>query len=265
MTWLYAFFGELKFESDGFVNSSSLFSDLLERNAQWALDGYDVISNTVFAELTPDAPMRIETFTFELFLSRNPVYYIISILLPCMLISLVATFAFCLPVESGERVSFGITVLLSFSLLLVMVNDVTPKGGAKIPLLSEYALLQQHIYLVRLIYSLLLHPVYGSERSGAGCNVLLAECAPPSVWRRRPSLGAPTNPAPSAAHPGQERRGRVGQLLGIRGTENRQSGFSCFLHHLLDRHHFLIRLPADVPEQGGRVSQQSPNSATHYT
>ena len=44
---------------------------------------------------------------------------------------------FLLPSESGEKVSLSITVLLGYSVVLLMVADVTPRSGLDIPYLSK--------------------------------------------------------------------------------------------------------------------------------
>ena len=50
--------------------------------------------------------------------------------------TLTSLLVFVLPVESGEKVSLSVTVLLSYFVLLLVVTDVTPKHGSAQPYLS---------------------------------------------------------------------------------------------------------------------------------
>ena len=46
---------------------------------------------------------------------------------------------FILPVQSGEKVSLSITILLSYTVLLVVVSDVTPRSGDGQPYLGTFS------------------------------------------------------------------------------------------------------------------------------
>ena len=52
--------------------------------------------------------------------------------------TLTSLLVFMLPVESGEKVSLSVTVLLSYFVLLLVVTDVTPKHSSALPYLSTF-------------------------------------------------------------------------------------------------------------------------------
>ena len=58
-------------------------------------------------------------------------FYMMNFVLPCLLIAVLTLLVFLLPPESGERMSFGVTVLLSFTILIMMlqVNKFTQHQG----------------------------------------------------------------------------------------------------------------------------------------
>ena len=68
---------------------------------------------------------------------RKPLYYVMNIMLPCLMLSLLDLLVFCLPPESGEKVSLGITVLLSFSVFLLVIADNVPQTSETAPLLGK--------------------------------------------------------------------------------------------------------------------------------
>ena len=57
--------------------------------------------------------------------------------LPCILITCVSTTVFLLPPESGEKISMGITVLLSLCVLLTQVAEKLPATSKTVPLIGE--------------------------------------------------------------------------------------------------------------------------------
>ena len=59
--------------------------------------------------------------TYRLELRRRTLFYMMNFILPCVLIAVLTLLVFLLPPESGERMSFGVTVLLSFTILLLML------------------------------------------------------------------------------------------------------------------------------------------------
>ena len=69
-------------------------------------------------------------------LQRKIRYSVVNLMLPIILLSLMDLLVFWLPPESGEKVSLGITVMLSFSVFLLVVADQTPRTSDTVPLLS---------------------------------------------------------------------------------------------------------------------------------
>ena len=59
--------------------------------------------------------------TYVIQLRRRTMFYMINYILPCSLIAVLTLLVFVLPPESGERMSFGVTVMLSFTILVLML------------------------------------------------------------------------------------------------------------------------------------------------
>ena len=70
-------------------------------------------------------------------LERKARYTILNVLIPIILLSLMDLLVFWLPPESGEKVSLGITVLLSFSVFLTVVDERLPRTSDNVPILSK--------------------------------------------------------------------------------------------------------------------------------
>ena len=70
-------------------------------------------------------------------LRRRPVYYIISTILPISMLSLLNVLVFMLPMNTGEKMTLAVTVLLSFTVFMSVVNEVMPKTSNSISILGK--------------------------------------------------------------------------------------------------------------------------------
>jgi len=75
--------------------------------------------------------------TFTLHIRRRTLYYMYNVVFPCVIMSALTLLVFCLPPDSGEKVTMGITVLLSFSVFLLRMGEDLPETSEFIPLLSK--------------------------------------------------------------------------------------------------------------------------------
>ena len=75
---------------------------------------------------------------YRLVIRRRPLYYLFNMVFPCLLITLVAFLGFYLPPGSTEKISIGITTLLSITVFLMMVAESMPPTSEQLPLLSIY-------------------------------------------------------------------------------------------------------------------------------
>ena len=74
---------------------------------------------------------------FRLHLVRYPSYLVINVVIPALIMTLMTQLVFLLPAEAGEKLSLGITVLLSYSVVLLIVSDITPRVSENVPIISE--------------------------------------------------------------------------------------------------------------------------------
>uniref|UniRef100_W5UE80 Neuronal acetylcholine receptor subunit alpha-7 n=1 Tax=Ictalurus punctatus TaxID=7998 RepID=W5UE80_ICTPU len=76
--------------------------------------------------------------TFTLVMRRRTLYYGLNLLVPCVLISTLALLVFLLPADSGEKISLGITVLLSLTVFMLLVAEIMPATSDSVPLIAQY-------------------------------------------------------------------------------------------------------------------------------
>ncbi|XP_038207976.1 neuronal acetylcholine receptor subunit alpha-10-like isoform X2 [Zerene cesonia] len=64
--------------------------------------------------------------TYAIKLRRRPMFYVFNLILPCLLINGIALLVFYVPSESGEKVTLGISALLSMTVFLMTIRDTLP-------------------------------------------------------------------------------------------------------------------------------------------
>uniref|UniRef100_H9GEY9 5-hydroxytryptamine receptor 3A n=1 Tax=Anolis carolinensis TaxID=28377 RepID=H9GEY9_ANOCA len=104
---------------------------------------------------------------FFVVIRRRPLFYAVSLLMPSIFLMVMDIVGFYLPPDSGERVSFKITLLLGYSVFLIIVSDTLPATAIGTPLIGVYFVvcmallvisLTETILIVRLVHKQDLQP-----------------------------------------------------------------------------------------------------------
>jgi len=104
-------------------------------NGEWDLLGVPATRNEVIYECCPEPYLDI---TFIIKIRRRTIYYFFNLIVPCVLIASMAVLGFTLPPDSGEKLSLGVTVLLSLTVFQDSVSATMPITSLQIPLLGTY-------------------------------------------------------------------------------------------------------------------------------
>ncbi|XP_040287019.1 acetylcholine receptor subunit delta [Bufo bufo] len=105
-------------------------------NGEWEIVHIPAKIN-IDRSVSPDST-KYQDITFYLIIKRKPLFYIINILSPCVLIALMANLVFYLPADSGEKMTLAISVLLAQSVFLLLISKRLPETSLAIPLISKY-------------------------------------------------------------------------------------------------------------------------------
>ena len=100
-------------------------------NGEWILVGMPV---TKFITKYRCCPEPYPFITYNIVIRRRTMYYILNFLTPCVLMSALTILGFFLPVESGERMNVGVTVLLSLTVILLLLAEELPATSEVVPL-----------------------------------------------------------------------------------------------------------------------------------
>ncbi|XP_032976541.1 5-hydroxytryptamine receptor 3A isoform X3 [Rhinolophus ferrumequinum] len=112
---------KVKFDKSVFMNQG-----------EWELLGV----LTQFREFSIESSNCYAEMKFYVVIRRRPLFYAVSLLLPSIFLMVMDIVGFYLPPDSGERVSFKITLLLGYSVFLIIVSDTLPATAIGTPLID---------------------------------------------------------------------------------------------------------------------------------
>nr|ABA60380.1 nicotinic acetylcholine receptor subunit type A [Lymnaea stagnalis] len=105
------------------------------RNGEWMLLGVPVTRNVQSYDCCPEVYIDL---TFTIHIRRRTLYYGFNIIIPCVLISSLTLLLFILPPDAGEKISLGVTILLSLMVFLLLVAETMPPTSDAVPLIGIY-------------------------------------------------------------------------------------------------------------------------------
>ncbi|XP_045156385.1 neuronal acetylcholine receptor subunit alpha-10-like isoform X4 [Mercenaria mercenaria] len=159
---------------DGFqvdVSNRSLEIDLTNfvDNGEWTLIDTKVQRNVIYY---PCCPEPFPDVTFYVQLRRRVLYYFLNVIIPCMLLSSLTLTGFLLPPDSGEKITLGLTVLLAFSVFMLLIAENMPPTSEYIPLIGIYLTIIMAMSALSVVFSVFVLNFH-HKRSGS---------IPPPPW-----------------------------------------------------------------------------------
>ncbi|XP_048108902.1 5-hydroxytryptamine receptor 3A-like [Alosa alosa] len=110
----------------------NLSKAVMTTEGEWEFLGMTAYTHTLtnFDESTRDQ------ITYFIALRRQPTMYVVNLIIPsCFLITL-DLFSFILPPQSVDRSAFKMTLILGYTVFLLLMNDLLPVTGNSIPLIN---------------------------------------------------------------------------------------------------------------------------------
>ncbi|XP_069822102.1 5-hydroxytryptamine receptor 3A-like [Dendropsophus ebraccatus] len=92
---------------------------------------------------------------YQVIIRRAPVLYVINLIIPACLLVSVDVASMFIPMEGGERLGFKITVVLGFSVLLLILNDFLPNTDNP-PILGVFCMVCLLIMIVSIMDSIFI-------------------------------------------------------------------------------------------------------------
>ncbi|XP_052809286.1 neuronal acetylcholine receptor subunit alpha-10-like [Mya arenaria] len=154
------------------VNNRSNTIDLSNYvdNGEWKLIGIKVTRNSVIynccVEPFPDVMFYIR-------LRRRVKYYFMNIIIPCIILSFLCLAGFLLPPESGEKVTLGLSVLLTITVFMLMVADKMPQTSESVSLISIYLMVVLSMSCVSILFSVYILSIHHQRGKPLRCPKII--------------------------------------------------------------------------------------------
>ncbi|XP_046369805.2 acetylcholine receptor subunit beta-like [Haliotis rufescens] len=142
-------------------------------NGEWEIIGKS--KDSILHTFTDDVIQTEIVFTFVF--KRKYLYYIITNILPVMLLSVLNLGVFLLPPESGEKISLCISIVLSYAVFLSVIGGSLPEVSDTVSIFSIYLLTMMFVKVVTTLLTVLVLNVYhgGTEKELSGADSFLLE------------------------------------------------------------------------------------------
>lgn len=105
-------------------------------SGEWELVAVPAKRNVVKYTCCPNPYIDV---TYTVIVRRKVLFYLTNLILPCVVLAVLTVFSFCLPPESGERVSLVITILLGLTVFMLVFTENVPRTSEVIPVIVKYA------------------------------------------------------------------------------------------------------------------------------
>ncbi|XP_046578144.1 neuronal acetylcholine receptor subunit beta-4-like [Haliotis rubra] len=135
------------------ATEDSINMDFFTKNSEWILSNVSVSKSAS----TPTGEIETqEMMSFIFRLKRHSTFYVLKIIIPPVILSILNSFVFIVPPESGEKVSMSVTTMLSLTVFLSYIGDITPNNSDSIPMIALFVVLHLALGALSIICNILI-------------------------------------------------------------------------------------------------------------
>ncbi|KAJ7993464.1 hypothetical protein DPEC_G00272700 [Dallia pectoralis] len=132
--------------------------EVLETNREWEL--INIIPTHNRLELMEGTYDQI---VYYVVLKRRPMRYVVNLVLPSCFLIIIDLFSFLLPSAEVDRATFKITLILGYTVFLIMANDLLPVTGETTPIISVFFTLSLALMVTSLLETVFITNIQTSS------------------------------------------------------------------------------------------------------
>ncbi|KAL3999278.1 receptor-type tyrosine-protein phosphatase U [Sarotherodon galilaeus] len=174
--------------------------DVMVTNGEWELTDISIVDSNLELDVGSRDHVLCKHFFYILLfnyivLRRRSVLYVVNLLIPSCFLITVDLFSFMLPPQSMDRASFKMTLILGYTVFLLIMNDLLPITGETTPLINVFFSISLALMVASLLETLFITNIQfkSSEYSAVPhwlsilvlCYLAVLVCIPPKERSNR--------------------------------------------------------------------------------
>ncbi|KAK9978253.1 hypothetical protein ABG768_020012 [Culter alburnus] len=118
--------------TDNKIKTINQSKQLIEAQGEWDL------LNITYTKATMNMWIDMDQLIYQITIKRRPLLYVINIIIPVFFFLVLDVISFFIDTSGADKLSFKVTLLLSISVMLLILNDTLPSTAENIPLIGIY-------------------------------------------------------------------------------------------------------------------------------
>ncbi|KAM3620105.1 uncharacterized protein V6R79_018396 [Siganus canaliculatus] len=177
---------------------------VIQTKGEWELIDIGIAPTTL--EINEGRYSEVKYF---IILRRRPVLYVVNLIIPSCFLLTLDLFSFLLPLQSVDRSAFKMTLILGYTVFLLIMNDLLPVTGNETPLLNVLFLISLALMVSSLLETVFIVNIqFSSSQYNAVPNWLsvvvlrylaIFVCLPPKKKNSRVTVSLPSATAVNAS------------------------------------------------------------------
>ncbi|XP_053326825.1 acetylcholine receptor subunit alpha-1-A [Spea bombifrons] len=123
-------------------------------SGEWLMKDYRCWKHWVYYDCCPTKPYL--DITYHFLMQRLPLYFIVNVIIPCLLFSFLTGLVFYLPTDSGEKMTLSVSVLLSLTVFLLVIVELIPSTSSAVPLIGKYMLFTMMFVIASIVITVIV-------------------------------------------------------------------------------------------------------------
>jgi hypothetical protein len=130
----------------------------IAENGEWDFKEFtfSVAYNSEFA---------LSQIVYTLVFKRRYLYFILSTIMPVIILAILNSLTFLIPAESGERITFCLTLFLTFTVFLTLFDQTMPRNSTDVPFITVFIAFHLFLCVISTIVSIFTISMKTNARS----------------------------------------------------------------------------------------------------